>query len=229
MLNHSHSFRDFTSLSRILPATIAVCEHPFETPDATLHPEERALFTVRQMPPARRKEFAIGRGCAHHAMAQFGRGNEPVLIDTNRAPLWPDGLIGSITHCEGYSAAAVGRRNGVISLGIDAEIWSEFPVDIVDHIASPEEVAQSSLAAFDSRLSLALIFSAKESIYKAAHPLVRLFFDFRSVEVEFSVPDMSYIITSATIPEIANLAGVIYGRFLFDEEKVITSSIVCVY
>lgn len=113
-------------------------------------------------------------------MTALNRGQEPLLTGPSRAPIWPRGLIGSITHCEKYCAAAVAETKDLVAIGIDAEPWREFPLDIRAHIATEQEYALSDLDKADPR-SLAVLFSAKESVFKALNPATGLFFDFLSI------------------------------------------------
>ena len=72
--------------------------------------------------PRRRAEFAAGRRCARAALARIGIPPAPLLRGEDREPLWPDGAVGSITHCAGYVAAAVAATEVMLSVGIDAEV-----------------------------------------------------------------------------------------------------------
>ncbi|MFI6491079.1 4'-phosphopantetheinyl transferase [Streptomyces sp. NPDC050564] len=88
-------------------------------PSAELFPEEEAQCA--QAGPRRRAEFTAGRWCAHRALAALGAGRVAVPRSARGMPVWPDGVVGSITHCEGYRAAAVCRSQDARALGIDAE------------------------------------------------------------------------------------------------------------
>src|SRR5688572_21941564 len=55
----------------------------------------------------RRRDFILGRNCARKALAALGHGNAVIERRGNGAPLWPDGIVGSITHTSGYAAALV--------------------------------------------------------------------------------------------------------------------------
>ncbi|MFE1441956.1 4'-phosphopantetheinyl transferase [Streptomyces sp. NPDC058739] len=155
-------------LAGILPAGAATAEtRAGELPDSELFPEERALIT--RALPKRRAEFTSGRGCAHRALTGLGLAPVPVLRGPKREPLWPAGVTGSLTHCHGYRAAAVARQSDYASIGIDAEEDKPLPEGVVDRIALPAERAQLTRPGgphWDT-----LLFSAKESVYKAWFPL----------------------------------------------------------
>ncbi|MFE6229386.1 4'-phosphopantetheinyl transferase superfamily protein [Microtetraspora glauca] len=170
-------------LAGALPPEV-VLEELFGDPDAELYPEEAAL--VAGAGPARRREFAAVRLCARRALARIGCAPGPVLPAADgppwarRAPRWPDGVVGSMTHCEGYRAAAVARRGAVASVGVDAEPNLPLPAGVGGAALLPEErdtVARLSAAhpgiAWDR-----LVFSAKESVFKTWYPLTRRWLDF---------------------------------------------------
>ncbi|WP_423832395.1 hypothetical protein [Streptomyces manipurensis] len=69
----------------------------------------------------RRAQFATARACARRALAGLGREPVALLPGPGGAPQWPSGVVGSITHCEGYRAAVAAPAGVVAALGIDAE------------------------------------------------------------------------------------------------------------
>lgn len=150
-----------------------------ELDHAPLHPQE--VQAVARAVPKRRGEYAAGRACARAALTALGAapGGEPVAIgrDAERgAPVWPAGVVGSITHCDGYRAAAVARTADVLTLGIDAEPHGPLPEGVLDAIVStPDE--RAALAALLDRVPEVhwdrLLFSAKETVYKAWYPYHR--------------------------------------------------------
>jgi 4'-phosphopantetheinyl transferase EntD len=152
----------------------------WETP---LYPAEEALV-VRAV-AKRRREFAAVRGCARRAMEKLGVPPQAVLSGERGAPLWPAGLTGSMTHCDGYCAAALVRAADLASLGIDAEPHGPLPEGVGDSVFLPAESARLG------RLALRrpavhwdrLLFSAKESVYKAWFPLTRKWLDFSEADI----------------------------------------------
>jgi 4'-phosphopantetheinyl transferase EntD len=106
-------------LRGILPPMVAV-EETFGTPyDVRLFPEERSA--IAGAVEKRRREFVGARFCARSALEQLGLPAAPILPGPGGAPLWPEGVVGSITHCDGYCASAVASARGVLAVGIDAE------------------------------------------------------------------------------------------------------------
>ncbi|WP_199921222.1 4'-phosphopantetheinyl transferase [Streptomyces globisporus] len=132
-----------------------------------LFAEEEALMA--RATPGRRREFATARLCAHRALAGLGVAAAPLLRGRRGAPAWPAGTVGSITHCAGYRGAAVAPAARFLGLGIDAEPHAPLPSGVREEVVfGPEEARLRELAA--RRPDIAwdrLLFSAKESVYKA--------------------------------------------------------------
>ena len=152
--------------------------------EAPLYPEEAAL--VARAVPKRRREFSAVRACARSAMEKLGVEPQPVVSGERGAPRWPDGLIGSMTHCEGYCAAALARARDLASLGIDAEPHAALPEGVGESVLLPSERERlARLAAERPGVHWdRLLFSAKESVYKAWFPLTGRWLDFMEADIE---------------------------------------------
>src|SRR5438309_2203367 len=107
-------------LATLLPAETSVVIATPAMYRAALLPEEEAQ--VAQAVPKRREHFTAGRNAGRAALRQLGLAPSAILSDPRGAPLWPDGVVGSITHCEGFCCAVVARQTSVRSIGIDAEV-----------------------------------------------------------------------------------------------------------
>lgn len=151
--------------------------------DAPLYPEERAV--VARAVDKRRREFASVRQCARHAMEKLGLEPRPVLPGERGAPRWPEGILGSMTHCTGYCAAALVRATELASLGIDAEPHEALPEGVLGAVAAPgeRERVRALSAAHPSVHWDRLLFSAKETVYKAWFPYHRRMLDFDEAEL----------------------------------------------
>jgi enterobactin synthetase component D len=133
--------------------------------------------------------FLAGRYCAEQALRAAGVIGRPTIhFGPDREPIWPDGYIGSITHTAYWAGAVVARKNGIASIGIDTEeLLSEAQAQDVGRTVAPEYsginfVGLDADGVRDASL-VSCLFSAKESIYKCLHPLVREFFEFSDVSV----------------------------------------------
>jgi 4'-phosphopantetheinyl transferase EntD len=154
---------------------------------ADLWPEEEAL--LRRAVSKRRGEFAGARWCARDALARLGMPPVPILPGQYGEPIWPPGVVGSMTHREDYCAAAVARADDVCAVGIDAEPNEPLAGTVLRSVALPAEVALLEAAASAGFADVhrdRLLFSAKESAYKAWCSLTGTTVDFRRVLIEFA-------------------------------------------
>ncbi len=105
---------------------------------------------------------------------------------TRGEPLWPAGVVGSITHCDSYRAAALARAREIVTIGIDAEPHAALPDGLLDEIARAEELP--ALHRLQCELSEVhwdrLLFSAKEAVYKAWFPLAECWLGFEDISIE---------------------------------------------
>jgi 4'-phosphopantetheinyl transferase EntD len=155
-------------------ATAGVC-------DEALHPDEERC--VEGAVEKRRREFAAGRACARRALARLGVEGHPLLSDDRRVPVWPEGVVGSITHCAGYCAAAVARSRDLLALGIDAETSAPLAPRLSERICTPPELEHAAALPGGVGRWAKLVFSAKESAFKCYFPLARSFLGFGDAEV----------------------------------------------
>jgi 4'-phosphopantetheinyl transferase EntD len=167
----------------ILPARTMSAESFADIPDAGLFPEEAAA--VARAVDKRRREFATARACARSALAGLGVASAPIPPGEGGAPRWPDGIVGSITHCPGYHAAAVARSADMLAIGIDAEPDTALPDRVLDMVSLPRERARlRHLAAAAPDVSWdRLLFCAKEAVYKAWFPLAGRWLGFEDADV----------------------------------------------
>lgn len=134
----------------------------------------------------RRNEFVTVRHCARLAMASLGVPPAPILKGDKGEPQWPDGLVGSLTHCEGYRGAVVGRSAVVRSVGIDAEPHGALPDRVLDAVSLPAE--RRAIAALPVHLHWdRILFCAKEATYKAWFPLTGRWLGFEDAHITFDV------------------------------------------
>ncbi|MFI0959807.1 4'-phosphopantetheinyl transferase [Streptomyces sp. NPDC021080] len=176
-------------MEELLPESVVAVESHGDdgAGEASLYPEELAV--VSRAVSKRRREFASVRVCARRAMEKLGVAPGPVLPGERGAPRWPAGVIGSMTHCEGYAAAALVRAGELASLGIDAEPHLALPDDVLEAVALPGEAdrldrlgAQAPAVHWDR-----LLFSAKESVYKAWFPLTGQWLDFSEADIDITL------------------------------------------
>jgi 4'-phosphopantetheinyl transferase EntD len=164
-----------------LVPTSASAEMFSDAPEWTMFSDEAAV--VAHAGAERRREFGTVRYCARRALRQLGVPAVPILPDRDRAPRWPVGVVGSMTHCAGYRAAVVARSGRLRGVGIDAEPHAALPPETIDLVLRGEERSWLlTLANADPALHWdGIAFCAKEAVYKAWFPLTRQWLDFEDV------------------------------------------------
>ncbi|MFC6063793.1 4'-phosphopantetheinyl transferase family protein [Streptomyces ochraceiscleroticus] len=180
-------------IDKLLPAPVITAETFHDAPVSDMFPEELAL--VADAVPKRQQEFGTVRGCARDALARLGFAPGPLLPGPDRAPRWPAGVVGALTHCTGYRAAAVARATDVLTLGLDAEPHEPVADEgVLELVTLPEERAQlARLAELMPEVCWdRLIFSAKESVYKAWYPLARRWLGFEEAHLTLDPTDATF-------------------------------------
>ena len=133
-------------------------------------------------------EFITVRHCARRSLQKLGL-QRPVMVPGDHGePVWPGGVVGSITHCQGYYAAAAAMSSNVATVGIDAERNHPLADHILELIASEDEKLHLR-SIRDSRPDVAfdrLLFCIKECVYKAWFPLEKTQLSFHDIVVSIS-------------------------------------------
>ena len=179
-------------ITSIVPAPAVAVETFGDPPQRiTLFPQEEAV--LGRSVAKRRDEFTAARWCARAALERLGHPPVPIVPGERGAPGWPAGIVGSITHCDGYRACALARDTDVATIGIDAEPHAPLPDGILAAIGLPAELARiRALTAATPGIAWdRLLFSAKESVYKAWFPLARRFLDFEEADIVLA-PDRTF-------------------------------------
>lgn len=180
---------------------LTLSHHPGWLPDAValaFDPSEAALshfddfgvpcpdFIARAV-PRRRAEYLAGRRVARRALERLRATHLEVGTDMLRAPIWPRGFTGSITHADGLAAAVAVPTSRLISVGMDLEaIVSDEDMRAVMHVAlsaSERDVLMELSRSLGMRIAFTVAFSAKESFYKAAASTVGRVFEFSALQI----------------------------------------------
>jgi 4'-phosphopantetheinyl transferase EntD len=175
-------------LGALLPPNVALVwtrrsEHPSFW-DSGLHVEEQEA--LGRAVPKRRQEFTAGRNCARQAMRLLGLPTDlteaPIGVGTHREPLFPPGVLGSITHCENFCAAAITRADDtLVGIGIDVEVRQPLEPGVAALVMQAQERPAWASAMGKQGDSMAAAFSIKEAFFKAVFPLCRRYLDFNDV------------------------------------------------
>ena len=210
----------------ILPHQVHSVEAYSDHSDAAMYPSEERQ--VSRAVTARRLEFATARDCARRALISLGTPAAAIGRGSKGDPIWPNGVVGSITHCDGYRAAAVGRADSVQAIGIDAEPADFLPAGLRRSVAVAQEIDHIEvLQEGDRHLPWdRLLFSAKEATYKAWFPEHRETRGFQEVIIEIDPESKSFLgsirSTRGQGVEVSNRA-LLKGQWMITDSLILTS------
>lgn len=199
-----------TVIAELFPPDLGCCASTMLPPDHNLLPEERAA--IADMAPKRLAEYSLGRHCAHRAMEALGSAAAPVIKGEDRAPIWPTGLIGSISHCEQTAAAVVGRTEAYQGIGLDIEAAGELPEELRRLILRPDEDGDAKLR-----------FSIKEAVYKCIYPTLGHYVDFQEMQIILGAEGRYQAVAHSTYFDV-NLVKQLRGEYAVHNGLLISSA-----
>jgi 4'-phosphopantetheinyl transferase EntD len=179
MAGHSDTI---AAMRRLLPPGAVIRGGGLCPRHGIIFPEEEKF--IAGAAEKRRREFYAGRIYARRGLLELGQHPVPILPAPSRAPVWPDGFVGSISHCASVCAAIVARTASVRGIGVDIDDAAPLGSDVADLVCRPADVTgrrrQEALLGIDLPK---LVFVAKEAFYKLYHPMTGVFLDFSDVEL----------------------------------------------
>jgi 4'-phosphopantetheinyl transferase EntD len=210
-------------LRALFACDVAVaCAAPREMDDE-LYPDERAH--IASSVAKRRAEFGTARVVARRALAELGFPPMSLVPYPDRAPRWPEGVVGSISHCTGLCAVVVARSSFVQGLGLDVECAGQLDAALETTICTTAE--RQWLASYppEERGHWAkMLFSAKEAFYKCQFPTTRTFLDYLEVDVRINVEDGTFAVTCARSGAQWRAVEMAKGRHLRTGELIVTAA-----
>ena len=213
---------DGGSFAQLLPPGVAVFETRAPDIAPPLLPEERQH--VANAVPKRVREFRAGRACARAALKQLGIEGFALHPGERREPLWPPGIVGSITHTLGYAAAAAGHTCSVRAVGIDAELSTSVESSLWSEIATRSELERlATLAEPAATVAASILFSAKEAFYKCQFPLTGEWLDFLDIRIEPHAASGFEIVPCRPLRLQGHAQRPWRGRFFVEEGLVLTA------
>lgn len=175
-------------------STVLFAEHSLHCPD-----------TISQAATKRQAEYFAGRWLAARALELYGQAGFTLHADQKRCPLWPAGLVGSISHNQHHVRCIVAKRSRYLAVGTDLQypLAPEAALKLSRRILNSNE--RTLLEPLETALAVSLCFSAKESIYKALYPIVQRYFGFaaaRLVDLDLAEQRLRFAIDKAlaTLP-----------------------------
>jgi len=192
------SVRLSVALTRLLPASAFAYE-------SDLQPPWPGSSTPRE------SEFLAGRACAQAALHPLGV-DATVGRHPDRSPIWPQGTVGSISHCQHLAVAAAASQASLLGLGVDVEEAADLAAELRTILFTAKELAMLT-GSNDDRLA-GILFSLKESAFKCWYPTSRTFLDYTDVEVSQDLPT-GYFTADVIGPRRSrHPAPVVQGRFM---------------
>jgi 4'-phosphopantetheinyl transferase EntD len=209
-------------IAQLFPESVLTVSATGDAEVPPLFPEEE--LCIRRAVETRRREFAAGRACARQALEYFGIHQYRLLVGPSRAPVWPQAIVGSITHCEGFVGVAVARQGCIRGLGVDAERARPLPPSVVDMICSPREREWIRVAAPPSYTTWPnVLFSAKEAVYKSLTRYCERPLGFHDVEITLQPGESRFAVRfTGKAPFPPADAMQLEGRFATSQTHVFT-------
>lgn len=215
-------------IASVVPDVLSSVELYDDPPGLAPLPEEEPL--IAKSVAKRRNEFITVRYCARQALSVLGVPEAPILKGDKGQPLWPNGVVGSMTHTEGFRGAVVGRVGEVRSVGIDAEPHDVLPRGVLKSISLPVERDELGVLPDGTHWDR-LLFCAKETTYKAWFPLTARWLGFEDAHITFGVDSATTgTFTSRILVDgKANDGSVLSsfdGRWIIDKGLILTAIVV---
>lgn len=179
---------------------------------SNLYEEEKALVT--NAVPKRVVEFRAGRHCAREALSMLGRRPVPILAK-NRAPIWPEGVVGAITHCDGFCGAVLAAQPLAKGIGFDA-----LPANAVSAQAWTEIASSYEQRSTPTPVWRTIAFCAKEAIYKAQYALTHSWLGFQDVSIESFGPGMFRARLHRDVSHFGRGGDLIVGHYVEDQHVI---------
>ncbi len=162
-----------------LPAGVVASFTTTSIDEHELFPPERLI--CQSYEPDRKQDFVRGRYCAHECLRRLSF-PQPVAKSELGAPLWPEGLTGSISHSRHLAGAILAKKGRFRSLGLDIEVVGRITPDLWPVIFTKAEMDFLIRQRLPDRWST-FIFSAKEAFYKMQYPMTKAGMEAEDLEV----------------------------------------------
>lgn len=173
----------------VIPTAICI-KAPADYSAQLTHAERH---NTHSMGERRLADYSTGRACARSVLQTLGHTGFSLASAADRQPLWPAGVVGSISHCEGVAVAVASTDANCRGLGVDVERTTILEDEVMKMVCTEKELSLMSALPPDQRHRAAcLIFSIKESLFKCFYPVYDLWFDFQQASVLLSQDGQSF-------------------------------------
>ena len=168
----------------------------------------------------RQTEFITGRSCARAAIKSLGDPPQSILKGKHGAPIWPQNIVGSISHCKNMATAICSKKKHHQSIGIDIELNNPLATNIVPAVLTKKE---QQFLKQTTNINNTVFFSIKESVFKCYYPLTNELFDFLDVEISINAKTESFSIKwlQKNQPMVSK-SLVFFGCYFISTEHIIS-------
>lgn len=212
---------DTLHIAELFPDCVATACRRIGPNTIDLYPQEQQL--IKKAVEKRRLEFAAGRACAREALCTIGLGPMPILQNDARAPVWPDGILGTIAHSHTWAGAAVARVEQLAGIGLDIETIDRVNLDIGRMVLTKQETdVHTALPDAEKKQYLALVFSAKEAVYKCLSPLSAIRIGFKDAIVRQTEGQKFEVLMSGRVADTLPACACMTGHYFLHEGCVFT-------
>jgi phosphopantetheine--protein transferase-like protein len=208
-------------IAPLFPAYVATAARRIGHDTIGLYPQELEL--ISKAIDKRRCEFAAGRACARKALGAIGYAPMPILRAASSAPLWPDGILGTISHSHTWAGAAVSRAEHLAGIGLDIETVGRVTINIARKVLTGAESTLFQTQPEEEQQNfLALLFSVKEAVYKCLSPVVPVHMGFHDAEVRKAGTSCFEVSMSPEISQARPTCARLTGHYFFHDGCVFT-------
>jgi 4'-phosphopantetheinyl transferase EntD len=181
-----------TLLDGLLPTEIRVAVAQIDDFVDELTPGE--CESIQRAVASRQHEFSTGRMLARRLLDELGHPRFELLRDDDRVPVWPAGIVGSISHTRNLCMAAAVSGARFLGVGLDVEPDEPVETDIERIVCrNAEKLWVDSAGPEERGRRCRIIFCVKEAVYKAFYPRLREFWSFQDVEVRIDIASGSFV------------------------------------
>ena len=204
----------------LFPVPVVACCSVADAASGDVFPSEWQV--VASANPRRQRDFLNGRVCARACLRVLGVPDQPLVVGERGLPIWPAGIGGSISHCDGLCVAIAARDTALRGIGIDAEARGRVRRDLEGLVLTAgERCAFAAQADLEPGDWLTVVFSAKEAFYKAQFPVTQAFLGFQEVSV--ALGDGSFSLTlERSLPGLGPAGSAFPGAFVLAERHILT-------
>lgn len=207
---------DFRTLGCDGPRSAAIIS-PVRNDETGLSKRERGF--IETAVASRRREFATGRRMAKWCLDRIGHPRGCISRHADRSPVWPAGLVGSISHCR-HLAAAVASSEW-LGVGVDVECLNHPALAGIPGLftAAEQQIVRQPYGP-------AILFSAKEAVYKAVYPQTRTQADFVDVEIDLHLTDRRFAVRYVGPPGKNEIMEQVRGVVTICNDHVLTLAVI---